>query len=221
VTGPGSPYLAVLADSPSRLDLFFNLDSGGFQPRISLVAPEAPVGFAADVFTPDASVSYAVASGTQSSLSVFLANGKTYNRTDYKTPESPGEVDTLDLRGTGLSDLVVASSTLGKFRVFLNDGAGGFHEQLDFDAPGGPVSGIATTHLRGISQDEVMMQSTLTGDIVVYPNAAGTLGAPEVLSPGGALISLTSGKFLSPEGDRDLATIDPIRGELVVLLNSR
>jgi hypothetical protein len=220
VNGAGHPYLAVLADTPSRLDLFFYQGGGQYTDLRTLDAPESPTALVSDVFTKEGEVSYAIASSNQSRISVFLKDGSSYDRADYEAPDAVSQLAAIDLRATGLSDLIAASGTRGTFRVFLNDQSGGFRAFRDYDVPGGPASGITTSHLRGISQDELMMQSTLTGDIIIFPNAGGgQLGPPETIRAGSALTGLVAGAFIHNAGDMDLATIDTIKGELVILLN--
>jgi hypothetical protein len=220
VSGAGHPYLAVLADTPARLDLFFDQGGGQYTDLRTLDTPEAPTALVSDVFTGDGAVSYAVASGNQSVVSVFLKDGNTYTRSDYDAPAAVSQLAAIDLRDTGISDLVAASGTEGVLRILLNDQSGGFGAHADYDVPGGPASGISTSHLRGISQDELMMQSTLTGDVIIFPNqGGGHLGPPETIHAGSALTGLVSGAFVHHAGDMDLATIDTIKGELVILLN--
>lgn len=220
VTSAGTPYLAVLSDSPSSLGLFYRQRSGDFTLGKALPSPESPSSMVADVFTRDASISYAVTSQTQSKVSVYLNNGESFDRADYKTPESPGQFAAFDLRGQETVDLVVASGTQNIFRLYLNDGTGHFARTKDYVLPHGPAGGIGSSHLRGLSQPEIFFQSAQTGEIIVYPNIGdGTLGSPEVLSVGASLTGLTTGHFAHQADDMDVALIDSMRGQLIILLN--
>jgi hypothetical protein len=127
----------------------------------------------------------------------------------------------LDLRATGLPDLVVSSATEGVFRILFNDGTGLFGTSRDYQVPGGPASGFGTSHLRGVDQDELMMQSSITGDVIFFPVQGGELGSPEAIHAGGGLTALTTGAFIHRSGDMDLAAIDTVKSELVVFLNSK
>lgn len=216
----GTPYLAVLSDSPSTLELYYRQRSGLFTPGKALLAPESPSAMVADIFTRDAAISYAVTSQTQSKVSVYLKNGGSFDRTDYDAPESPGQFSAFDLRGQETVDLVVASSTQNLFRLYLNDGTGHFEKTRDYVLPHGPAGGIGSSHLRGSAQSEIVFQSAQTGEIIIYPNIGdGTLGNPEVLSVGASLTGLITGHFAHQADDMDVALIDSMRGQLIILLN--
>jgi hypothetical protein len=220
VESAGTPYLAILSDSPSSLDLYYRQRSGQFTRGKALPSPEAPSSMVADIFTRDATISYAITSQTQSKVSVYLNNGESFDRTDYNTPESPGQLSAFDLRGQNTVDLVIASSTQNVFRLYLNDGTGHFGRTRDYDLPHGPAGGLGSSHLRGLAQPEIFFQSAQTGEIMVYPNIGdGTLGKPEILSVGASLTGLMTGHFAHLADDMDIALIDSMRGQLIVLLN--
>jgi hypothetical protein len=216
----GTPYIAVLSDTPSTLELYYRQRIGGFTLGKTLPTPEAPSSLVADVFTRDHSISYAVTSQTQSKVSVYLEHDGSYDRSDYKTPEAPGQFSAFDLRGQDSVDLIIASSTQNIFRLYLNDGTGHFGRTRDYVLPHGPAGGIGSSHLRGLAQPEIFFQSAQTGEIIIYPNIGdGTLGSPEVLAVGASLTGLITGRFAHQADDMDVALIDSMRGQLVVLLN--
>ena len=220
VDQPGTPYLAVLYDSPSHLELLFRQGPAAFTPGKTLPAIAAPTAMAADIFTLDASIGYALISQVESKLSVFLANGPTFVRQDYEAPEAASQLAAFDLRGQQRVDLIVSSGTRNNFRVYLNDGSGHFPKTKDYDLPISPAGGIGSSHLRGIPQPEIYFQSSLTGEVIIFPNLGnGNLGHPEIIKAGASLSGMTTGHFAHQADDMDMAMIDTLRGELVVLLN--
>jgi len=222
VNQPGTPYLSVLHDSPAQLELLTNLGDGNFVRGRVLPAPASPSQFAADIFTRDGSISYAVLSGAFSKLSIFLNNGNNYSRRDYPAPEAASAMSTSDLTGQGISDLIVASGSQSFFRLYLNDGHGGFGVTKDYQLPEGPAGSIGTSHLRGAPQPEIIFQSSTTGDIIIFPNLGnGHLQTPESIHAGAALAGLITGHFFHHDDDMDVALLDTLRGELVILLNEK
>jgi hypothetical protein len=220
--GPGNPKLAVLYDQPAQMDVFANLGSGRFAFDRHLDVPSQPGGFSMDYFTPDRALGYAVVSQDQSMLSVFLRKGSSYQRTDYKSLEAVDAISSFDFRHNGVSDILVSSSTLGLFRIYLNDGNGHFDKYVDYNLPLATASGPDLVHLRGSKQPELVFQSSLNGDAIIYPVLKREhLGHPEIIGFGGSLSQMSTGHFIHSSDDMDLAMIDTATDELVIFLNER
>ena len=222
VNQPGTPFLSILHDGPAKLDLFANQGSGNFVFAKELPVPASPIAFISDRFTPDGSISYAVVSAVGSTFSVYLNHQQRFERQDYPAPEGASSIVTLDMRTLGIMDLAVTSGTQNLFRIYFNDGAGNFPSSKEYSVPGGPISGLGTSHLRGSTQAELITQVTTTGDIVIYPNLGnGALGQPEVIHAGSSLTGLATGNFVHQSDGMDIALIDSLSSELVILLNEK
>ena len=222
VDQPGTPFLSILHNRPAKLELLMNRGNGNFEYAKDLPVPADPSGFASDRFTKDGSISYAVSSSAESKFSVYLNHNGQFDRKDYLAPEAASGIVTLDMRALGIMDLAVTSGTLNLFRIYFNDGDGNFTTSKEYSVPGGSISKLGTSHLRGTKQAELITQVDVTGDIVIYPNLGnGTLGSPEVIQVGSQLTGLVTGHLIHKSDDMDIALIDAQTTELVVLLNER
>jgi hypothetical protein len=219
-SGLSAPYLAVLHDAPAALELFYNHGNGSFIYRSDLAVPAAPTHFLADSFTSDGEISYAVVSQAESKFSIYLKSGANFDRSDYLAPEGANSIATVDLMGSGFNDLIVGSGTQNYFRIYKNDKSGHFPTFAEYSVPEGAPGGFGTSHLRGVAQPEVITQSSVTGDVIIYPHLGnGKLDSPEVIHAGSALTGMITGNFFHRSDDMDVAVIDTQTNELVVLLN--
>ena len=222
VNQPGTPFLSILHDGPAKLDLFANQGSGNFVFSKELPVPAAPTAFVSDRFTQDGSISYAVVSSAESKFSVYLNRHQQFERQDYLAPEGASSIVTLDMRALGIMDLAVTSGTQNLFRIYFNDGEGNFPSSKEYSVPGGPISSLGTSHLRGRTQEELITQVNTTGDIVIYANLGnGNLGEPEVIHAGSNLSGLATGNFIHQSDGMDIALLDSLTSELVILLNEK
>ena len=222
VDQPGTPFLTILHDSPAKMDLFSNQGSGNFVFSKELPVSAAPTAFVSDRFTKDGSISYAVVSSVGSKFSVYSNHQNQFERKDYSAPEAASSIETLDMRQLGIMDLAVTSGTQNLFRIYFNDGDGNFPCYDEYTVPGGSISGLGSSHLRGKTQEELIAQVNTTGDIVIYPSLGnGKLGNPEVIHAGSNLIGLATGNFIHQSDGMDIALIDSQTSELVILLNEK
>ena len=222
VSQPGTPFLSILHGGPARLELLRNQGDGVFTFAKELPAPAAPIAFVSDRFTSDGGISYAVVSAKESKFSVYLNRAGQYERKDYLAPEGASGIVALDMREVGVMDLAITSGKQNLFRIYFNDGDGNFVASEEYRVPGGPISGLGSSHLRGKIQQELITEETTTGDIVIYPSLGnGKLGTPEVIHAGGSVTGLTIGHFIHSSDGMDIALIDTQTSELVILLNER
>jgi hypothetical protein len=129
---------------------------------------------------------------------------------------APTSVAAGDLRGSGLTDLVVTESNSGKITVLLSNGSGGFTTAGSYTT-GNTANFVALADLDGDGKLDAVVTDTASGTVAVMPGKGdGSFGAavtyPAIANP----IGLTVGNF-GGKGKVDLAVL--AANGVAVLLN--
>ena len=189
----GRDDLVVTNQATGDVRVFPNLGAGAFGPPSiyqagsgpyglttnsdmsnDLTSQEATAGVAVGTFTPGSTVGLAVINPGTNTLAILdgLGGGALSNARVFPTIAPGSIVRAADLRGDGITDLVVLTST--GLDVYLGDGHGGFSSKPAHYDVGPDPTGLTVADLNGDGKSDLLIGNQFGDVLELLGNGDGT-----------------------------------------------
>jgi subtilisin family serine protease len=190
----------------------------GFNFRPTLPADFLPAAIVTGDFNGDGKMDWAIANAGSNNIWIYLGNGDGTTQLPTIIPLrglAPVALVAADMNHDGKLDLVVAEADSEMVAVLLGNGDGTFKPELQFAAPGAPIS-LAVADFNGDSEPDVvagLLADSFVGQLAFFAgDGTGKLGDPVTQQnfylPGISYINSIVAADLDGDGLPDIVAID-------------